>query len=77
MSATPSTLRRPSLGIGGLARRINARAVARVALSLLGGLSFLGLWAALSEWAFEPFILPSPFAVVENMWALLQEGIVT
>jgi NitT/TauT family transport system permease protein len=77
MSATPGTLRRPPLRVGGLTGRISGRAVARVALSLLGGLSFLGLWAALSEWAFEPFVLPSPFAVVDNMWALLQEGIVT
>jgi NitT/TauT family transport system permease protein len=76
MSATPSTLRRPGLRVGGFASRISGRGVARVALSLLGGLSFLGLWAALSEWAFEPFVLPSPFAVVENMVTLLEEGLV-
>jgi NitT/TauT family transport system permease protein len=56
--------------------RVSGRGVARVVLSLLGGLSFVGLWAALSEWAFEPIVLPSPFAVVENMWALLEEGVV-
>jgi NitT/TauT family transport system permease protein len=76
MSATPGTLRRPTLRVGGLMSRVSGRGVARIALSLLGGLSFLGLWAALSEWAFEPYVLPSPFAVVDNMWALLQEGIV-
>jgi NitT/TauT family transport system permease protein len=76
MSATPSTMR-PPLRFGGLTGRITGRAVARVVLSLLGAASFIGLWAALSEWKFEPFVLPSPFAVVENMWALLQEGIVT
>jgi NitT/TauT family transport system permease protein len=76
MSATPSTLRRPTLGVGGLMSRVRSRAVARVALSLLGAASFIGLWAALAEWQFEPIVLPSPFAVVENMWALLQEGLV-
>jgi NitT/TauT family transport system permease protein len=76
MSATPSTMR-PPLRFGGLTGRITTRAVARVVLSLLGAASFIGLWAALSEWKFEPFVLPSPFAVVDNMWALLQEGIVT
>ena len=76
MSATPSTLRRPTVRAGKIGSRVTGRAVARVVLSLLGTLSFLGLWAALSEWAFEPFVLPSPFAVAENMWALLEEGIV-
>jgi NitT/TauT family transport system permease protein len=76
MSATPSTLRRPGFRLGGLKGRIRGRSVARVLLSLLGGLSFLGLWAALSEWVFEPFVLPSPFAVADNMWELLQEGVV-
>ena len=76
MSASPSMLRHPALPVGGRTRRISGRAAARVALSLLGGLSFLGLWAALSEWAFEPVVLPSPFSVVDNMWALLQEGLV-
>jgi NitT/TauT family transport system permease protein len=76
MSASPSMLRQPALGVGGRTRRISGRAVARVALSLLGGLFFLGLWASLSEWAFEPVVLPSPFAVVDNMYALLQEGLV-
>ena len=50
--------------------------MARVALSLLGAASFIGLWAALSEWKFEPIVLPSPFAVVENMGVLLGEGLV-
>jgi NitT/TauT family transport system permease protein len=76
MSATPGTLRRPHLRPTGRARRISGRALARVALSLLGGLSFLGLWAALAEWKFEPIVLPSPFAVAENMWDLIQEGVV-
>jgi NitT/TauT family transport system permease protein len=75
MSATPSTLRRPTLRVGGPSR-IRGRAVARVALSLLGGASFIGLWAALSAWVFEPFVLPSPRMVVENMIDLLEEGIV-
>jgi NitT/TauT family transport system permease protein len=76
MSATPGTLRRPHLRPPRRARRVSGRAVARVALSLLGGLSFIGLWAALAEWKFEPIVLPSPRAVVENMWDLLQEGVV-
>jgi NitT/TauT family transport system permease protein len=76
MSATPGTLRRPHLRPTRRARRISGRALARVALSLLGGLSFIGLWAALAKWKFEPIVLPSPRAVVENMWDLLQEGVV-
>jgi NitT/TauT family transport system permease protein len=72
-TATDGTLRVPHLSLGG---RIRSRAVARVGLSILGALSFLGLWAALSEWKFEPVVLPSPFAVVENMWELTQEGLV-
>ena len=72
MAAAPTTMRAPGLKLGG--RR--SRAVARVGLSLLGGLTFLGLWAALSEWKFEPVVLPSPFAVVENMGTLLNEGLV-
>jgi NitT/TauT family transport system permease protein len=61
------------MGVGAYLR---SRAFWRVALSLLGTLSFLGLWAALSEWKFEPVVLPSPFAVADNMWALLREGVV-
>jgi NitT/TauT family transport system permease protein len=72
VAAAPTTMRAPGLKLGG--RR--GRAVARVGLSILGMLSFLGLWAALSEWKFEPFVLPSPFAVVDNMGELLQEGLV-
>ena len=53
-----------------------SRAVARVVLSLLGGLSFLALWAALAEWKFPPIVLPSPFAVVDNMGVLIGEGLV-
>jgi NitT/TauT family transport system permease protein len=74
LTASPSALRLPTLSVGGFFR---SRAVARVGLSLLGGLSFLGLWAALSEWKFEPYVLPSPFAVVSNMEDLLSQGIVT
>jgi NitT/TauT family transport system permease protein len=74
LTASPSALRLPTLSVGGFFR---SRAVARVGLSLLGGLSFLGLWAALSEWKFEPYVLPSPFAVVSNMEDLLAQGIVT
>ena len=74
MTAASSTVRLSPLRVASFFR---SRAFARVALSLLGGLSFLGLWAALSEWKFEPFILPSPFAVVSNMEDLLSQGIVT
>lgn len=73
MTAATDTLRLPTGGVG---RLIRSRAVARVVLSLLGGLTFLGIWAALSEWKFEPFVLPSPFAVVDNMGVLLGEGLV-
>jgi NitT/TauT family transport system permease protein len=73
MSAGTETLRIPPFRAGGLFR---SRAVARVGLSLLGAASFLGLWAALSEWKFEPVVLPSPFAVVDNMAELVKEGLV-
>jgi len=73
MTAATETLRLPASRSGGLFR---SRAVARVGLSLLGAASFIGLWAALSEWAFEPFVLPSPFAVVDNMGVLIGEGLV-
>jgi NitT/TauT family transport system permease protein len=76
MSATPGTLSRPTLAVGRLASRISWRGVARVVLSLLGGASFIGLWAALSEWVFEPIVLPSPRAVVENMITLFEDGLV-
>ncbi len=72
MAAASTTMRAPGPTLGGL----RSRAVARVGLSVLGLLSFLGLWAALSEWKFEPFVLPSPFAVAENMVDLLEEGLV-
>ena len=74
MTAASSTVRLSPLRVAGF---FKSRAFARVALSLLGGLTFLGVWAALSEWKFEPFVLPSPFAVVSNMRELLSEGIVT
>jgi NitT/TauT family transport system permease protein len=73
MSAGTETLRMSPFRAGGLFR---SRAVARVGLSLLGAVSFLGLWAALSEWKFEPVVLPSPFAVVDNMSELVKEGLV-
>jgi NitT/TauT family transport system permease protein len=73
MSAGTETLRISPFRAGGLFR---SRAVARVGLSLLGAASFLGLWAALSEWKFEPVVLPSPFAVVDNMSELVKEGLV-
>ena len=73
MTGRTETLRLPTVQVGSFLR---SRAFARVALSILGGLSFLGLWAALSEWKFEPVVLPSPFAVVENMRVLLSEGLV-
>ena len=75
MSATPGTLRPDPRGRR-VFRSASAAGVARVVLSLLGGLSFLGLWAALSEWVFEPYVLPSPFAVVDNMWDPAPGGLV-
>jgi NitT/TauT family transport system permease protein len=76
VSANPETLRGPSLDVRGPFSRLRSRAVARVALSLLGGALFIGLWAALAEWKFEPIVLPSPWAVVSNMKDFLDEGIV-
>ena len=76
MSAAQDTLRGASIGVQGPFRWIRSRAVARVVLSLLGAACFIGLWAALAEWKFEPIVLPSPFAVVDNMRALLKEGVV-
>jgi NitT/TauT family transport system permease protein len=76
MSAMPDTLRGSPVRVRGPMGWIRSRAAARIALSLLGAASFLGLWAALAEWQFEPIVLPSPFAVADNMWSLLREGVV-
>lgn len=79
MSASPAnaTLGRANLGGKRLFGWIRSRGFARIALSLLGAAAAIGLWAALAEWKFEPIVLPSPFAVVSNMWDLLKEGVVT
>ncbi len=77
MSTTSDTFAAPAIGLKGPIGWLRSRAFARVLLSLLGAASFIALWAALSKWAFEPIVLPSPWAVVSNMWDLVQEGVVT
>lgn len=52
-----------------------ARARPRYRLWRLGGyVLFVGAWALLSEFVFEPYVLPSPVAIVREMWAILWSG---
>src|SRR5262245_56488921 len=52
----------------------NHRTLVRTALSLLGAASFIGFWAYLSAYVYAPYVLPSPFDVVSQMWELLKDG---
>lgn len=52
-----------------------ARARPRYRLWRLAGyVLFVGAWALLSEFVFEPYVLPSPVAIVREMWAILWSG---
>jgi NitT/TauT family transport system permease protein len=35
---------------------------------------FIGIWQLLSTFVFEPFVLPSPVAVVQEMWQIFSSG---
>jgi NitT/TauT family transport system permease protein len=50
------------------------RTRSKILYSLLGALSFLGVWAAFSAFVFEPFVLPSPGSVASKMWDLTASG---
>jgi len=41
---------------------------------LAGYALFIGTWALLSAFLFEPFILPSPLEVLQEMWTILWSG---
>jgi NitT/TauT family transport system permease protein len=60
--------------IDALTARTNTKA--RLGYSVLGALSFFGVWAYLSAFVFGPFVLPSPGRVLAEMWALITEGVV-
>jgi NitT/TauT family transport system permease protein len=50
-------------------------AAPRYRLWKLGGyVLFLGIWQLLSTYVFEPFVLPAPTVVVDEMWDILQSG---
>jgi NitT/TauT family transport system permease protein len=55
---------------------IRRRTVVQGALSVLGALGFVAIWAYYATFVFEPFVLPQPWAVVQRMWGLLTEGVV-
>ena len=46
----------------------------RVLWSVLGMVAFIGFWALLSAFVFEPYVLPSPWAVAAEMWNLVITG---
>ena len=49
------------------------RTRSKVFYSLLGALSFVGVWAYFST-VLEPYVLPSPIAVVRRMWDFTASG---
>ena len=49
------------------------RTRSKVLYSALGALSFIGIWTYYST-VLEPYVLPSPLAVVERMWELTVAG---
>jgi NitT/TauT family transport system permease protein len=50
------------------------RTGSRILYSILGALSFIGVWAYFSAFVFEPYILPSPGSVAAKMWELVRSG---
>jgi NitT/TauT family transport system permease protein len=60
--------------IDSLQKRTRKRS--RIVYSVLGALSFIGVWAFFSAFVFEPFILPSPGRVLVEMWELTISGAV-
>jgi NitT/TauT family transport system permease protein len=57
-----------------LFRVLHSRRLARGLLSVLGGLTFIGIWAFVSGTLVEEFVLPPPWDVAQNMWELLKDG---
>lgn len=51
------------------------RTRSKVLYSVLGALTFVGVWAYFST-VLEPYVLPSPLAVSRRMWELLVSGLV-
>jgi NitT/TauT family transport system permease protein len=49
------------------------RTRSKVSYSFLGALSFVGIWAYFST-VLEPYVLPSPLAVVRRMWEFTASG---
>jgi NitT/TauT family transport system permease protein len=41
---------------------------------LAGYVLFVGAWQLLSTYVFEPFVLPAPTVVIQEMWEILQGG---
>jgi len=58
------------------ALQARTRTRSRIIYSVLGALSFIGVWAYFSAFVFEPFILPSPGRVLVEMWELTISGAV-
>jgi NitT/TauT family transport system permease protein len=68
-TAPPSTAKTPDLQLADLTKEPSTWRW-RVA----GYVLFIGTWQLLSTFVFEPYQLPSPLAVVQEMWEILRAG---
>jgi NitT/TauT family transport system permease protein len=46
------------------------------AYAVLGALAFLAVWSGFAVFAFEPYVLPPPWAVAAQMWEFTTNGLV-
>ena len=46
------------------------------AYAILGALAFLAVWSGFAVFAFEPYVLPPPWAVAAQMWEFTTNGLV-
>jgi len=62
----------PAVGRIPLERRPGVSA----AYAILGALAFLAVWSGFAVFAFEPYVLPPPWAVAAKMWEFTTDGLV-
>jgi len=67
---------RPSIArlLPGLARRPEPKTSRHLGWRLAGYVLFVGTWQLLGTYVFEPFILPAPTKVLQDMWSILLSG---
>ena len=46
------------------------------AYAVFGALAFLAVWSGFAVFAFEPYVLPPPWAVAAQMWEFTTNGLV-